>query len=117
MVTQFIENTPDLLGAFSTCGLAAITWTMAKRSLGRSDMVVVGTDYDADSIALVKRGDLDAFVAQPIYEEAQQGVVVLDALLRGKRYEQFTQLDSPLVTKANVDKYDRLLQSVKNWYV
>ena len=80
-------------------------------------MVIVGTDYDADSIALIKSGELDAFVAQPIYEEAQQGAVILDALLRGKRYEQFTQLDSPLVTKANVDKYDRLLQSVKNWYV
>lgn len=117
MVTQFIENTPDLLGAFSTCGLAAITWTMAKKMLERSNMVIVGTDYDADSIALIKSGELDAFVAQPIYEEAQQGVVILDALLRGKRYEQFTQLDSPLVTKANVDKYDRLLQSVKNWYV
>ena len=117
MVTQFIEDTPDLLGAFSTCGLAAITWTMAKKTLQRSNMVIVGTDYDADSIALIKRGELDAFVAQPIYEEAQQGVVVLDALLRGKRYEQFTQLDSPLVTKDNVEKYDRLMQSVKNWYV
>ena len=117
MVTQFIEDTPDLLGAFSTCGLAAITWTMAKKALQRGNMVIVGTDYDADSIALIKSGELDAFVAQPIYEEAQQGVVILDALLRGKRYEQFTQLDSPLVTKANVDKYDRLLQSVKNWYV
>lgn len=117
MVTQFVEETPDLLGAFSTCGLAAITWTMAKKTLGRSDMVVVGTDYDDDSIALVKRGDLDAFVAQPIYEEAQQGVVVLDALLRGKHYEQFTQLDSPLVTKENVEKYGRLMQSIKNWYV
>lgn len=117
MLTQFVEDTPDLLGAFSTCGLAAISWTTVKKQLGRDDMVIVGTDYDTDSIALVKSGDLDAFVAQPIYEEAQQGVVVLDALLRGKHYEPCTQLDSPLVTKENVERYDRLLQSVKNWYV
>lgn len=117
MVTQFMEKTPDLLGAFSTAGLAAITWATAKKTLGRSDMVVVGTDYDADSIALINSGELDAFVAQPIYEESQQGVILLDAILRGKGYEQFTMLDSPLVTKENVEKYDRLLQYVKNWYV
>ena len=117
MVTQFIENTPDLLGAFSTCGLAAITWTSAKKAQNRNDMVIVGTDYDNGSISLINRGELDALVAQPIYEEAQQGVLVLDAILRGKGYDQFTLLDSPLVTKQNVEKYDRLLQYVKNWYV
>ena len=116
-VRRFMEGVPNLIGAFSTSGLAAITWTHAKQALGRDEMVIVGTDYDEDSIELVKRGELDAFVAQPVYEEAQTGVVALDALLRGNSFPSYTALDAPLVTAQNVDKYDRLLQYVKNWYV
>ena len=116
-VRTFMEGVPNLLGAFSTAGLAAITWAHARKDLGRSDMVIVGTDYDEDSIELLKSGELDALVAQPIYEEAQAGVIALDAILRGNGYPMYTALDAPLVTAQNVEKYERLLQFVKNWYV
>lgn len=116
-VTDFVRRTPDLLGAFSTAGSAAITWALAKKALNRSDMIVVGTDYDEDSIALINSGELDAFVAQPIYEESQNGVLALDTILRGKGFPSFTTLDAPLVTKQNVKKYDQQLQYIKNWYV
>lgn len=114
--TQYIRSHPDLLGAFSTAGYAAATWLEAKKALGRT-MLIVGTDYSDETISAVESGELDAFIAQPLYEEAQLGVCALDTILRGKEYPVFTTLDAPLVTRQNVEKYKVLLQEVKNWYV
>ena len=117
LVTNFIRKTPDLLGAFTTAGSACITWAEAKKALGREDMIIVGTDYTDETIARIENGDVQAFVAQPVYEEAQMSVTVLDAILRGNDFPSFYTLEAPLVTKANVGKYSRLLQDVRNWYV
>ena len=54
-------------------------------------------------------------MAQPLYEEAQTSVIALDTLLRGNSYPFFTSLDAPLVTRANMDRYRKLLQDVNNW--
>ena len=43
-------------------------------------------------------------------------VIALDTLLRGNSYPFFTSLDAPLVTRANMDRYRKLLQDVNNWY-
>ena len=117
LVTDFIERTPDLLGAFITAGDACVNWAAAKKALGRDDLLIVGTDYTDDTIDLLKRGDIQAFVAQPIYEETQTSVVALDAILRGKDFPPVCKLDAPLITVDNVEKYSRLLQEVQNWYV
>ena len=64
----------------------------------------------------IESGEVQAFVAQPLYEEAQTSVIALDTLLRGNSYPFFTSLDAPLVTRANMDRYRKLLQDVNNWY-
>ena len=115
-VTEFMRNTPDLLGVFSTAGFAAITWSHVRRLLGR-DITIIGTDYDEESIELLKQGELDAFVAQPIYEESQESVTALDTILRGNVFPAVTTLEAPLVTAQNVEKYDLLVQYVRNFYV
>ena len=43
-------------------------------------------------------------------------MIALDTLLRGNSYPFFTSLDTPLVTRANMDRYRKLLQDVNNWY-
>lgn len=116
MVKEFIRNTPDLLASFSTCGEACITWAEAKKTLNQPELIVVGTDYTETTVTLLENGDVQAFVAQPVYEEAQMSVEALDAALRGNDYPIVCQLDAPLVTISNVDKYRRLLQEVQNWY-
>ena len=68
------------------------------------------------AVDLVESGEVQAFVAQPLYEEAQTSVIALDTLLRGNSYPFFTSLDAPLVTRANMDRYRKLLQDVNNWY-
>ena len=117
LVTSFIEQTPDLLGAFTTAGSACITWAEARKAVGRADMIIVGTDYTEDTVERIIDGDVQAFVAQPVYEEAQTSVIALDAILRGKQFPPFCTLDAPLVTRENVEKYSRLLQDVRNWFV
>lgn len=43
-------------------------------------------------------------------------MIALDTLLRGNSCPFFTSLDAPLVTRANMDRYRKLLQDVNNWY-
>ena len=116
LVKEFIRNAPELLASFSTAGDACITWAEAKKALNRPELIVVGTDYTEETVALLENGEVQAFVAQPVYEEAQMSVEALDAALRGNDYPIVCQLDAPLVTVSNVDKYRRLLQEVQNWY-
>lgn len=116
MLTEYIRNMPDLVGAFTTAGFSCVNWAAAIRASGRKDLVLVGTDYSDESIRLVEQGELDAFVAQPLYEEGQMGVVAMDAILRGNQFPCFRSLDAPLVTRENLEKYRRLLQEVNNWY-
>lgn len=116
LVMDYMKKTPDLLGAYTTAGAACACWAAAKRALGRDDMIIVGTDYTDETLDLVERGEVQAFVAQPLYEEAQTSVIALDTLLRGNSYPFFTSLDAPLVTRANMDRYRKLLQDVNNWY-
>ena len=116
LVMDYMKKTPDLLGAYTTAGAACACWAAAKRALGRDDMIIVGTDYTDETLDLVESGEVQAFVAQPLYEEAQTSVIALDTLLRGNSYPFFTSLDAPLVTRANMDRYRKLLQDVNNWY-
>lgn len=116
MLTDYIRKTPELLGAFTTAGFACVNWAAAKRAAGRRELLLVGTDYSDESVRLVETGEVGAFIAQPLYEEGQMGVVALDAILRGNPFPAFCTLDAPLVTRENLEKYRRLLQDVKNWY-
>lgn len=116
MLTDYIRRTPELLGVFTTAGFACVNWAEAKRAANRRELLLVGTDYSDESIHLVETGEVGAFIAQPLYEEGQMGVVALDAILRGNPFPASCTLDAPLVTRENLEKYRRLLQDVKNWY-
>lgn len=116
-LADFIRATPDLLGAYTTAGDTVLAWADAKKDAAREDMVIVGTDYTDGTLERIENGDVDAFVAQPLYEEAQMSVHALDEILRGNDFPYLTTLDAPLVTRQNVDRYVRLLQDVNNWYV
>lgn len=117
LVTDYLRSKPELLAVFTTTGFSCVTWAKAKKALGRSDLIIIGTDYNDETMQLLDSGEIQAFVAQPIYEEPQMGVVALDAILRGNDFPTFCTLDAPLVTRDNAERYRRLLQEVKNWYV
>lgn len=110
-----IQANPDLLGAFSTTGAGPLTWSGAKGQTGRSDLVAVGMDYTEQNLDLVKSGKIFAIVAQPLYEEAQRSVIVLDKLMKGEEVPYFIPLKAPVVTAKDVDQYSDILKRVKNF--
>lgn len=116
-VRGFLRKHPDLLASFSTCGEACVTWARVKAEQNVENLMIIGTDYTEETVSLLEQGAIQAFIAQPVYEEGQRSVEALDAVLRGKDYPVLCQLDAPLVTAANAEKYRRLLREVQNWYV
>ena len=116
-VHSFLRQYPDLLVSFSTCGEACVTWAKVKAEQNVENLIIIGTDYTEETVSLLEQGAIQAFVAQPVYEEGQRSVEALDAALRGKDYPVLCQLDAPLVTADNVEKYRRLLRDVQNWYI
>lgn len=117
LAAELMRAHPDLLAVVTTAGGACANWAAAKRELGRDDLIIVGTDYTAESLDLLERGEIQAVVAQPVYEETQNSVLALDAILRGNPFPEAVRLDAPLITRENTGKYRRLLQEIQNWYV
>lgn len=105
---SIIQANPDLIGAFSTTGSGPVTWSNAARKCGKAagDLVIVAMDYTTDNLAEVESGYCTAIVAQPLYEEAYQGVYYLDSLLRGESVEYWTLLDAPLVYQGGEGVHD-----------
>lgn len=108
-----IQANKDILGAFSTTGGGPQTWSGAMDQANRKDLICVGMDYTEQNIDLVKTGKIYAIVAQPLFDEAQKSVELLDKMLRGEKVTYFTPLDAPVVTKDGIDKYADYIAKVK----
>ncbi|MCI8526725.1 MAG: substrate-binding domain-containing protein [Oscillospiraceae bacterium] len=117
LAAELMEAHPDLVGVFTTAGGACANWAAAKRRLGRDDLLIIGTDYTEETLDLLDAGEIQAFVAQPIYEETQNSVMALDAILRGNPFPAQVRLEAPLITRESAGRYRRLLQEIMNWYV
>lgn len=111
-----IQANKDLVGAFSTTGGGPATWASAKDQANKADLICIGMDYTEQNIDLVKSGKIYAIVAQPLFEEAQRSVEILDKLLRGEKVPYFTPLDAPIVTKDGIDKYLDIITKVKAFF-
>lgn len=105
---SIIQANPDLVGAFSTTGAGPVTWSNAARKCGLAagDLVIVSMDYTADNLAELEAGYCTAIVAQPLYDEAYQGVYYIDAILRGESVDYWTLLDAPLVYNGGEGVHD-----------
>jgi ribose transport system substrate-binding protein len=101
---SIINNNSDIVGAFSTTGGGATTWATAQDQ-SKKQLVIIGVDYTRQNLELIKAGKVYAVVAQPLYDEAVQSVILLDKLLKGETVPYKTVLPSPLVTADKVDTY------------
>ncbi len=105
---SIIQANPDLVAAFSTTGAGPVTWSNAARKCNKEpgDLVIVAMDYTADNLAEIDAGYCTAIVAQPLYAEAYEGVVLLDKILRGEDVEYFEFMDAPLVYAGGEGDHD-----------
>jgi ribose transport system substrate-binding protein len=110
---SILQAHPDLLAAFSTTGGGPVTWAKAQKETGRK-IIIVGMDYTRLNLDLVKDGEVDAVVGQPLWEESFGAAELLDKAARGEKIPWWTKLPAPLITKDKLDAYYELLKKVEN---
>jgi ribose transport system substrate-binding protein len=104
-----LQAHPDVTAAFSTTGGGALTWSNAERQTGKK-VTVISMDYIRQNLDLVKGGSVYGVVAQPLFDEGAAVASLLDKINNHQAVSYLNQLDSPIVTVANVDKYYAILQ-------
>jgi ribose transport system substrate-binding protein len=109
--SSILQANPDVVAAFSTTGAGSNTWAKAKADTKR-DVVIVSMDYTRPNLELVKSGDVYGLVAQPLYEENQQAVDVLQDIICGKAVDYRYSPPAPIITQDNVDDYFTLLDKI-----
>jgi ribose transport system substrate-binding protein len=99
-----IQANQDLAGAFSTTGSGAQTWAGAERQTGKK-LQIISMDYVRQNLDLVKKGDVYAIVAQPLYQEGAKTADLLADLAQKKKVSYENWLPAPIVTKSDLDTY------------
>jgi len=102
--TQIILNHSDLAGAISSTGSGAQNWAKAQEKSHRK-LTIIGMNATRINLDLVKKGDVYALMAQPMWEESYKAAELLEQLTRKQEIPWWTKLPIPVVTRENVDKF------------
>lgn len=108
-----LQSNPDVLAAFSTTGMGPSNWAKAAEQAKRTDLVIIGMDYIRQNLDLVKEGKVYAVMGQPLWEEIQLGVVLVDKLLHGQKVPFANLLPAPVITKDKLNPYYAMLKKVE----
>ena len=100
-----IQGNPDIAGAFSTTGNGPTTWATAAADTSNKTLVIISMDYTRPNLDLVKAGKVYGLVAQPLYDEFYNSVVLLGKVLDGQTVEYKNLLPAPILLLADLDKY------------
>lgn len=111
VASSILQANPDVVAAYSTTGAGAQTWAQASEDTGR-DVVIISMDYTRPNLELVEAGKVYGLVAQPLYEQNALAVDTLEQIICGDEVPYRQTPEAPIVTKANVQKYFDLLDSI-----
>jgi ribose transport system substrate-binding protein len=100
----------DIVAAYSTTGNGAQTWSQAAAQTNRK-ITIIGMDYIRQNLDLIRDGKVHGVVAQPLYEETAMMVKLFDQLFKGQKVKYSNILPSVIVTKANLDKYYKIVDA------
>lgn len=103
-----LQGHPDVAGAFSTTGSGPETWSGAARQTGKK-LTIISMDYVRQNLDIVKKGEVYAIVAQPLFQEGAKTADLLAQLAEGKQVPYYNWLPAPIVTKADIGSYYTLL--------
>jgi ribose transport system substrate-binding protein len=110
---SIIQANPGLTAALSTTGGGASAWAQALRDSGRK-IFVIGMDYTRINLDLVKSGEVYAVIGQPLWDESFGAAELLDKALRGEKLPAWTRLEAPLITKENLEPFQKLMDKVES---
>lgn len=103
---DILQSDPDVDAVFCTNAPMALGAMEAIDSRGKSSQVkIVGFDTQTDSLNNVKKGKIDAMVAQNPYNMGYVTVENAVSYLNGKSVEKSTYTSTELISKENVDRY------------
>lgn len=103
LAVGIILANPDIVGAFSTTGGGPTTWGKAKQEAKMEDIAVISMDTTPSSIDLLLEGWVDGLVCQALFEESYGAVELINKIYKGEKVQYWNYMDSPIVTKENVD--------------
>lgn len=102
LVNDLLVANPDLDGVFCVIENVGEGCGSAVGSSGR-DVLVVSYDASDTMVELMRRGDVDAVIAQPAREEIQLAVEAAAKIIKGEAVEPEVNLENVLVTADQVD--------------
>jgi ABC-type sugar transport system substrate-binding protein len=111
---SIIQAHPDLVGALSTTGGGGTTWAGAQRQTNKR-LVVFGTDYTPDNLALVASGEITGVLAQPLFEESRRAAELMKAKVDGREVPFWETLPEIVVTRENLARYEELNRQVEEY--
>ncbi|MFP3041128.1 substrate-binding domain-containing protein [Treponema primitia] len=74
---------------------------------GRKDIVAVGVDGNPGPLSMVKNGELQATIYQDGVGQVTKALDLLKQLIQGQSIPKRTMVDFVLITKDNVDRYQK----------
>jgi ribose transport system substrate-binding protein len=103
-----MQANPDIVAAMSTTGGGPTTWAGAQKETGQK-IVAIAMDYTRQNLDLVKDGEMYAVVGQPLWDESFGAADLLLKMHNGEKVDYWTKQDAPVITKADLDKYYKML--------
>lgn len=106
VMENLLAGNPDVLAVCAHNDEMALGAIEAILAAGFKDkgIVVTGMDGIEDAFDSIRRGEMDATVAQQPYVIARMGVEMAVAHLRGEEVPEYVAVETILVTKENVDE-------------
>jgi ribose transport system substrate-binding protein len=104
LVAAGLSAHPEITGVFGTDDVGTIGAGTAVRNGHKTDSInVVGFDADPSMVASLKRGEIDALVAQRPDIEGQKAVQLAIAAIKGQKVAALTTTPHVVVTRDNID--------------
>jgi ribose transport system substrate-binding protein len=106
VMENLLESEPELRAVFvtnATMSLGASEAVKARKLTGK--ILVVGFDTSEEALEAVRRGEIDALIAQNPFNMGYLGVKKLIEHLDGKPIEKRIDTGTQVVTRRNLDEY------------
>jgi ribose transport system substrate-binding protein len=99
---DLLQGHPDITGIFAANDYMAIGASLAAKSLGKTNLIILGNDGDTTGLEDIYKGDITATVNTSPFSMGQTALqVVLDALA-GQFKGGFVETPTTIVDKSNV---------------
>lgn len=111
-VVAYILANPEMEAAMGLTGNSNEIWAAAFDQIERDDIYFLGMDYTLVNLDLIKAHKTYGVMAQPLYEEGMNGVVLMDKVLRGEEVPFSNELPITLVSWDDLDAVDQWYEIV-----